>query len=139
MQIRRADFARDEKAIRAVRFAVFVDEQRVPAEIEMDDRDAHCIHLLAYDGSNAVGTARIDVERDGKIGRLAVLATARQQGIGRALMEELHTIARAHDLTRVWCHAQVVAIPFYAKLGYRASGPRFDEAGIEHVRMQRPL
>lgn len=139
MQIRRADFARDEEAIRALRFTVFVDEQHVPAEIEMDDRDPHCIHLLAYEGPDPVGTARIDVEHDGKIGRLAVLATARRRGIGKALMEELHAIARAHGLARVWCHAQVAATPFYAKLGYRPSGPRFDEAGIEHVRMQRPL
>ena len=139
MQIRRADFARDELAIRAVRFAVFVDEQRVPAEIEMDDRDARCIHLLAYDNGEPVGTARIDLGHDGKIGRLAVLAAARRRGVGSALMEELHSIARTHDLERVWCHAQVAAAPFYAQLDYRVSGPPFYEAGIEHVRMEREL
>jgi predicted GNAT family N-acyltransferase len=139
MQIRRADFARDEAAIRAVRFTVFVDEQRVPADIEMDDRDAHCVHLLAYDAEEPVGTGRIDIEKDGKIGRLAVLSNARLLGVGTALMTELHAIARAHALRHVWCHAQVAAAPFYAKLGYRVSGAPFYEAGIEHVRMERAL
>lgn len=139
MQIRRADFARDEAAIRAVRFTVFVDEQRVPADIEMDDRDVHCVHLLAYDAEAPVGTARIDIEKDGKIGRLAVLSNARLLGVGTALMTELHAIARAHALRHVWCHAQVAAAPFYAKLGYHLSGARFYEAGIEHVRMERAL
>lgn len=140
MQIRRADFARDVSAIRAVRFAVFVDEQAVPAEIEMDDRDTRCIHLLAYtDRGEPIGTARIDLEQDGKIGRLAVLATARGRGVGSALMAELHSIARANGLQRVWCHAQVAAAPFYAQLDYRTSGARFYEAGIEHVRMEREL
>lgn len=139
MQIRRADFARDVSAIRAVRFAVFVDEQGVAAEIEMDDRDTHCLHLLAYDHGEPIGTARIDLERDGKIGRLAVLRTARGRGVGSALMVELHSIAHAHGLRRVWCHAQVAAAPFYAQLDYRASGAPFYEAGIEHVRMEREL
>ncbi len=139
MQIRRADFARDELAIRAVRFAVFVDEQRVPAAIEMDDRDPHCVHLLAYDDREPVGTARIDLQQGGKIGRLAVLAGARRRGVGSALMEELHAIARAHHLEHVWCHAQVAAAPFYAQLDYRAAGAPFYEAGIEHVRMEREL
>lgn len=139
MQVRQAQFDHDGEAIRAVRFTVFVDEQHVPGEIELDDRDSVCIHVLAYENDAPVGTARIDVELHGKIGRLAVLAEARRRGVGRALMEELHAIARAHDLARVWCHAQVSAVPFYSRLGYRVSGSRFYEAGIEHVRMERDL
>jgi predicted GNAT family N-acyltransferase len=136
--VRAADFAADYAAIRSVRFAVFVDEQRVPADLELDDRDPLCRHLLAYLDATPVATGRIDLH-DGKIGRVAVLAAYRRTGAGRAIMEGLHARARAAGLDRVWCHAQISATPFYERLGYLAVGERFDEAGIEHVKMQRTL
>lgn len=133
------DYCTDETAIRAIRFEVFVDEQSVPPEIEMDDRDPRCIHVLAYLDEAAVGTARIDVEQAGKVGRLAVLAKYRRQGIGRALMERCHEIAERQGLEQVWCHAQVAAVPFYERLGYRVTGALFEEAGIDHRRMTKVL
>ena len=137
--IRIARFIADEPTIRDIRFKVFVDEQHVPPEIEMDDRDPHCVHLLAFTANQAIATARIDLEYDGKIGRLAVLPGWRQCGIGRALMDRCHAIAVDHGLDAVWCHAQVTAVPFYAKLGYETEGALFDEAGIQHCRMQRRI
>ncbi|WP_428096680.1 GNAT family N-acetyltransferase [Candidatus Rariloculus sp.] len=137
--MRRADFDADYAAIRSVRFDVFVDEQHVPASIEMDDRDPFCIHVLAFDDAAAVGTGRIDLEASGKIGRLAVLSSMRGQGVGIALMEFLHAIAKDNALDSVWCNAQGVAVPFYDRLGYRVTGDPFDEADIEHVRMERKL
>jgi predicted GNAT family N-acyltransferase len=135
-----ADFAADYAEIRRVRFAVFVDEQRVPADIEMDDRDRHCVHVLAHDDSGrAVGTGRIDLDKDGKIGRVAVLADARGTGVGTALMQRLHAVAQHAALGSVWCNAQQSAVPFYLGLGYRITSEPFVEAGIEHVRMQRDL
>jgi predicted GNAT family N-acyltransferase len=139
LTIQEASYVTHEPAIRKIRFAVFVDEQHVPPEIEMDARDPHCIHLLAHAGETVVATARIDIEKNGKVGRLAVLAGYRRQGIGRALMERCHDIAKQHGLPGVWCNAQVYAVPFYESLGYRAEGDVFDEAGIEHIRMRRPL
>lgn len=131
-----ADFERDHDAIRAVRFAVFVDEQRVPAELEMDERDVECVHVLAVDeAGQPVGTGRIDVGLGGKIGRMAVIAARRRSGVGRALVETLHACALEHGLKAVWCHAQVAARPFYERAGYRAHGEIFLEAGIAHVRM----
>ena len=137
--VRLAAFDADNAAIRRIRFAVFVDEQHVPEDLEIDDRDCECVHVLAFDGDAAVGTARIDLHKDGKIGRLAVAAECRRRGIGTALMERLHAIAQAHGLTHVWCHAQLAALPFYERLGYRASGEIFDEADIPHLRMDRDL
>lgn len=140
MLIRRADFAADHAAIRQVRFAVFVDEQNVPADIEIDDRDPHCVHVLAFDDeSRPVGTGRIDLESSGKIGRVAVLDSARRRGIGTGLMDLLQRIAQQRHLAAVWCNAQVSALPFYAQLGYHVTSGRFYEAGIEHVRMEREL
>ena len=139
MLVRVADFTRDYAAIRRIRFAVFVDEQRVPVELELDERDADCIHLLAFAGDEAVATGRIDLTHHGKIGRVAVLAEHRRSGVGTALMEGLHAIARDHGLPEVWCNAQMTAVPFYVRLGYRIVSEPFDEAGIEHVRMTRAL
>lgn len=139
IRIRLADFAADREAIQEVRIAVFVEEQGVPAEIEIDDADAHCVHVLAFADESAVGTARIDLRHAGKVGRLAVTAPMRGRGIGTALMRRLHELARGHGLDSVWCHAQIAAEPFYARLGYVASRERFVEAGIEHVRMDKPL
>ena len=139
MLLRVADFTGDYAAIRRIRFAVFVDEQRVPVELELDERDRDCVHLLAFAGDEAVATGRIDLAHGGKIGRVAVLAAHRGSGVGTALMEGLHGIARDHDLPEVWCNAQITAVPFYARLGYRIVSEPFDEAGIEHVRMTRVL
>ena len=140
MEIAIADFERDYAAIRGVRFAVFVDEQRIDPDLEMDERDAHCVHVLAHGaGGEPVGTGRIDFEAAGKVGRVAVLASARGSGVGTALMRKLHALALARGLAAVWCNAQVSAVPFYTGLGYRIVSERFDEAGIEHVRMELAL
>lgn len=139
LTVREARYDDDQPSIRAIRFEVFVDEQNVPPEIEMDDRDAHCTHLLAFDGREPVATARIDLEQAGKIGRLAVRADWRRQGVGRALMERCHEIAAHHGLEAVWCNAQVIAVPFYESLGYRVEGAIFVEAGIDHRRMSKRL
>jgi predicted GNAT family N-acyltransferase len=136
-----ADYRRDYDEIRRIRFAVFVDEQRVPAEIEMDDRDAECAHVLAIVGDSAVGgsavgTGRIDFDLDGKLGRMAVLAAYRRRGVATALTLRLHELAMQHGLASVWCHAQLQALPFYERLGYRRASDVFVEAGIDHVEMR---
>lgn len=139
MVVRDADFTTDFASIRFVRTAVFIDEQRVPLELEFDDRDAVCHHVLAIDEGAPIGTARLDLDYGGKVGRLAVLRSHRREGVGRALMQRLHTVAREHGAAGLWCHAQLSAVPFYERLGYRGVGPTFDEAGIDHVRMELTL
>jgi predicted GNAT family N-acyltransferase len=95
--------------------------------------------VLASVDEAAVATGRIDIARGGKIGRVAVLAPYRGSGVGAALMAHLHRIALDHGLTRVWCHAQRSAVPFYERLGYRITSEPFVEAGIEHVSMEATL
>lgn len=139
MRVTDADFAADGDAIRAIRVTVFVEEQGVPLDLEMDERDAHCLHVLAFDDDGrAVGTGRLDAAH-GKIGRVAVLADARRGGVGAAIMARLHELASSNGLTAVWCNAQSTAVPFYTALGYRVTSEPFLEAGIEHVRMQASL
>ena len=139
MIVRDADFTADFTSIRLVREAVFIDEQRVPRELEFDERDPKCRHVLAFDGTAPVGTGRLDLDYGGKVGRVAVLATHRRRGVGIAVMERLHEIARERKLAQLWCNAQLTAVPFYERLGYVSSGPVFVEADIDHVRMQIEL
>lgn len=127
----------DGPTLRALRQAVFVAEQGVPLEIELDGRDPECRHLLARCAGVPVGCVRM--LPDGHIGRMAVLAPWRGCGIGRRLLAAMLEQAAAAGLRGVWLHAQVHALAFYERLGFRAEGPEFDEAGIRHRLMRRDL
>jgi predicted GNAT family N-acyltransferase len=135
--VRDADFTKDFASIRLVRVAVFIDEQRVPSDLEFDERDSLCLHVLAFEGSTPIGTGRLDLAYGGKVGRVAVVANHRGSGVGKAVMERLHALARERGQAQLWCNAQLTAVPFYERLGYLSTGPVFLEAGIEHVRMER--
>jgi len=117
-----------------IRFEVFVREQRVPAELEMDAMDAQCLHALAFHGQVAVGTGRL--LPDGHIGRMAVLREFRQRGIGGAMLKRLIEAARARGDREVALSAQVHALPFYRAHGFVEEGPRYEEAGIAHQAMR---
>jgi predicted GNAT family N-acyltransferase len=100
--------------------------------------DLVCRHILASDSAGkAIGTGRIDAH--GKIGRMAVLPTWRQHGVGRAILLKALELAREQGLKRVYLHAQVSALGFYARAGFTAIGDRFYEAGIEHQAMDLSL
>lgn len=120
----------------AIRLRVFVREQGVPAEIELDRDDQRAIHLLAVDGARALGTARIVLRRgNAKIGRMAVLKSARKLGIGRMLLRRAVAIAKRQRAKKIYLHAQVPVIGFYEKMGFKGEGPLFEEAGIPHRKM----
>ncbi|WP_299362159.1 GNAT family N-acetyltransferase [uncultured Paracoccus sp.] len=131
----------DLDACLTIRRAVFVEEQNVPEALEHDGHDATAVHLLASEAGRPVGTARLLIRGNtGKIGRVAVLADRRGQGLGAALMraalDELRAIPGV-KLARLG--AQTHALAFYEKLGFTASGPVYDDAGIPHRDMSRPL
>lgn len=131
----------DWKSARAaasrIRLAVFVEEQRVPAEIELDENDAASVHALAYEGDAAVGTGRL--LPDGHIGRMAVLKAHRARGVGGAILEALMAEARRKGLREVVLSAQTHALEFYRKYGFETRGPVYMEAGIAHQEMRRAL
>jgi len=121
-----------------IRFDVFVVEQGVPPELELDSLDPACLHALASrQGGPALGTGRL--LPDGHIGRMAVVREARGQGIGAALLLNLMEAARARGHREVELFAQVHAQPFYRRFGFVVTGPEFDDAGIPHVTMRAPL
>lgn len=132
------DYAIARDDLHAVRDAVFVEEQRVPRELERDALDPLCHHVLARDGAgHPIGTARLTPEH--RIGRMAVLPAWRGQGVGDALLATLLDEARRRHWPAVSLHAQVDAEGFYARHGFLPEGERFLEAGIEHQGMRRTL
>lgn len=121
-----------------VRDEVFVREQGVPLELERDGEDPACTHVIARDASGSpVGTGRITP--GGRIGRMAVLRAWRGRGVGDAMLRALLDHARERGLGEVQLHAQAQAIGFYSARGFFPTGGRFQEAGIEHQAMRRPL
>lgn len=142
---------KDRAAAYALRHEVFVLEQGVPAELELDELDALADHFVAYAGGHAVGAGRLVVEepgfadqdRDlgpvGHLGRLAVSKAARGTGLGVALVAAIEDRAAGRGLAVVVLSAQTHAIGFYERLGYAAYGEVFDDAGLPHRWMSRDV
>jgi len=143
VEIAEAKTPAQREAALDIRFRVFVDEQGISKDLELDDEDSRCLHVIAIAGGKTVGTARMyraaDSEKSVKIGRMAVLREYREAGVGRAILEFLISHARAEGYRRAILHAQVQALEFYAKCGFIAEGSVFDEAGIPHQKMVRDL
>lgn len=137
----RIEVTDDIASCRALRRAVFIDEQGVAEADEMDDLDGEAIHLLAFVEGEPVGTARILLRgTSGRIGRVCVLPEARGTGLGRQLIRASMDVLRSRPgITHATLAAQVQAIGFYERLGFVASGPEFDDAGIPHRDMTREL
>jgi ElaA protein len=124
-----------------LRREIFIVEQQIEEHEEWDDLDDQAIHLVAYDGDTPIGTARLLTVGDvGKIGRICVAKSARGTGLGAALVEEgLRQLAHQPGLTKVRLSAQTYATGFYKKLGFAVVSDIYDDAGIPHHDMERPL
>lgn len=137
LEVRLMPWSEAREAASRIRFAVFVEEQRVPAEIELDARDPECVHALAALDGRIVGTGRL--LPDAHIGRMAVLKEARGSGVGGSILEALVARARARGDREVVLAAQVQAIAFYERHGFEPFGDVYPEAGIPHRDMRRRL
>ena len=127
-----------------VRMRVFVVEQQIPPEEELDDADATATHAVAMQGGQVVGTGRMllvegDDEGTCRIGRMAVDGEWRRHGVGGQILEFLEEQARQQGLTHCLLHAQEYVKAFYAGHGYVERGAVFMEAGILHVEMVKQL
>jgi len=143
LEVARVTTREELRAALAIRTRVFVEEQHVPADEEIDAYDADplgaAVHLLGRLDGAPVATARLLLDPPPgelpHIGRVAVLADHRRQGYGAALMHALHVEARARGFAGATLAAQLHALAFYERLGYVAHGPVFLDAGIEHRQM----
>jgi predicted GNAT family N-acyltransferase len=126
----------------AIRHEVFVLEQQVPEEMELDDMDRLCLHAVAYAKDNAdvcagtpIATGRL--LPDAHIGRMAVRKSARGGGVGSALLLRLMQAAQQRGDAGVVLSAQIHAEPFYLRHGFVREGAEYMDAGIRHVTMRR--
>ena len=121
-----------------VRFRVFVDEQSIPPEEELDEYDAVATHALAMENGQAIGTGRM-VITDGvaRIGRMAVDRPHRRRGTGGLLLRFLEAEAKSQGATEYVLHAQEYVKSFYAAHGYTEHGEPFLEVDIPHVEMRK--
>ena len=138
VEIRIVDWARYSEALSSLRHTVFVEEQGVPVELELDGEDAAAWHAAAFsDDGKLIGTGRM--LESGKIGRMAVSQSMRRQGIGRALLDALVAEAKRLKLEEVSLGAQLPAVAFYERAGFKAYGDIFLDAGIDHKMMRLVL
>ncbi|MBI4207818.1 MAG: GNAT family N-acetyltransferase [Betaproteobacteria bacterium] len=138
LTVRLVDWHAHRAELHAIRRAVFIEEQRVPEELEWDEVDARCGHVLAFSPEDApIGTGRL--LPDGSIGRMAVLKAWRGRGVGSAILGMLLSLARKEGFDAVRLHAQTHAVGFYAKHGFAVTGDEFMEAGIPHRTMMLRL
>ena len=128
----------DMEAAVGIRFRVFVDEQSVPPEIELDEYDVVATHAIALLDGQAVGTGRAIIDGDSaRIGRMAVDRAHRRGGVGGLVLRFLEDEAREQGAAEFVLHAQEYVKAFYASHGYEEHGEPFMEAGIPHIEMRK--
>lgn len=126
----------------ALRTSVFVDEQKVPLELELDAADAEHLHAVAYNRlGQALATGRLIQEAAGvaRIGRMATLPAMRGSRIGRGVLDRLIEVARERGDREVRLSAQTTARGFYQRAGFTERGVPYDDAGLEHIEMVRAV
>ena len=140
IEIRVANAGEDLERCHAIRWRVFIDEQQLEQDVEFDDVDAQCRHYLVLLGDAPVATARIRRSaEEAEIERLAVLAEARGQGVGRRLMMRM-----VADGLRLWPSLAIIVSPqvgsaaFYASFGFKREGAAFFDHGVMRQRMRHP-
>ena len=142
LDVRVGDWATLGAQAQAIRTAVFIEEQKIPVEMEWDEADATCVHAVAFNRlGRPLATGRLlqHAPQVARIGRMASAQMVRGSGVGRAVLDALMQAARTRGDREVLLHAQTSASNFYARAGFTPRGPVFDEAGIAHIEMTRAL
>ena len=131
------DYKNHHFQIRQIRNEVFIGEQKVPKELEIDGLDDNAIHVLVYMDKKTIGTGRM--LPDGHIGRIAVRKAYRGKGIGKIITKKLIDAAKDLNLPEVWLSSQCHAKTFYQKSGFVEVGDVYKEAGSDHIKMKKKL
>lgn len=118
-----------------IRKKVFVEEQKVPLDLEIDGLDSEALHVVAYLDDESVGCARIRTNKYAKLERIAVIKKHRGKGFGRQITDFLINYCKQRGFDEICLHSQTYVSGFYKKHGFEVRGSNFYEAGIEHVEM----
>ncbi|GGE51438.1 N-acetyltransferase [Pullulanibacillus camelliae] len=123
-----------------VRKQVFIDEQQVPMELEVDAFENEATHLVAYNGNSPIGAGRFRIKSNAaKVERICVLKDFRRQNIGLHIMQKIEELATELRLSELILHAQTHAQHFYEKLGYQVTSDVFYDANMPHVEMKKVI
>lgn len=123
-----------------VRMKVFVEEQKVDVEEEIDQYEEEATHIVVYDEGKPVGAGRLRVvDGYGKMERICVMLSHRKAGVGKLIMSKMESLAVDKGLSKLKLHGQTHAEGFYEKLGYVTVSGEFMDAGIPHVEMVKKL
>jgi YbgC/YbaW family acyl-CoA thioester hydrolase len=142
VQLRTGSWGELGEAAQRIRTQVFVEEQRIPADLEWDDEDVTAVHVVAFNRlGQGVATGRLLQQGPGiaRIGRMAVNRMLRGSGVGRQVLQQLLDRAAARGDREAVLHAQRSAAAFYLGMGFAPRGAEFEEAGIPHIEMARSL
>lgn len=124
----------------SVRKTVFVQEQNVPLEEEIDEHENQSTHFILYDGDRPAGAGRFRLlDGIGKVERICVLKSLRGKGAGREIMQAIEQYAAGRSISKLKLNAQTYAIPFYEGLGYEVVSEEFMDAGIPHRTMIKTI
>ncbi|MEH6943498.1 GNAT family N-acetyltransferase [Bacillus sp. JJ722] len=124
----------------SIRQKVFIEEQQVDAEEELDEHDQTATHFVLYDDNKPIGAGRFRlVDGAGKVERICVLANVRKAGAGKLIMNKIEKYAKDQQIAQVKLNAQTHAIGFYENLGYKIVSEEFLDAGIPHRTMTKNL
>ena len=119
----------------SIRKKVFIEEQNVPIDIEIDGLDDEAEHVIAYAGGEPIGCARIRFNTYAKLERIAIVEKYRGSGFGIQLTDFLIEYCKQKNVDEIRLHAQMYTADFYKKLGFLERGKAFFEADIEHIEM----
>lgn len=140
VEIYRVKNETEMKLVHDIRLEVFVGEQGVPVELEMDEMDKDAVHVLACVDGVPAGCGRLLLMGEkAKIGRVAVKKSMRRYGLGTGICKLLIAIAGDNGARRIYLGAQLTAVEFYSSLGFEKEGEVFMEAGIEHIKMVKNI
>lgn len=139
--VKRLDSDDEFEAIKVIRSRVFIEEQGISPDLEIDEFDGAALHAVAYFSGNIVGTGRLIIDNDteARIGRMAVESSLRGHGIGSAILGFLENEALKLGIKTVILHAQNYVKEFYVNSGYHEHGDAFMEAGILHIEMRKAI
>lgn len=136
LQIKKVHDKKNLRKTITIRKKVFIKEQKVPLDIEIDGLDPEADHFIAYFDDKPIGCARIRTkDYHAKLERIAIIKEYRGKGYGSELTKFLIDYCKQKDIKEIYLHSQIYVSDFYKKLGFKAKRNHFFEAGIEHVEM----
>ena len=135
LKIKLAETSEELKQILDIRKIVFIEEQKVPKEVEIDEYEKEATYFIAYLKSEPVGCARIRYKDFAKLERIAVVKKYRKQGIGTKITNYLIDYCHKKNIYDIHINSQLYVVDFYEKIGFKKVGEIFYEAGIKHVEM----